>query len=535
MVLVLSLGTALAVEVDRERAIELTGRVFTQASLRMQDSDSEGRDCFFAMTPGTRCSGFTFPDTRVGQLIQQRNLLDLELSQDIGRWLGSQHLWVDQLSYRFRVKYYYEGVYDYGPRGYSEPSIHLQPDGQPDSIGQQGLRENRHQNTQHDPIWNAYVDVAKGPLWLRVGRQDLSWGETDGFRLLDMIEPLDNRFGFALVEDLDDRRIPLWIMRSSLSIASPIAAITNLVLDGYWVPGTIDNHESPIPPPGNPFGPPAPPVSAVISVPSKTWAHSRGGGRLLGTLFENVTVSLGHYVTFNDVPSARLALRALAPQPDAPFLVDFYQQQVTGGSATFALPFDPLTIVRSEVAQFWNERVFIPAESANLTALLQQFLAEGGTPVAGARPTRDVLRWMIGLDRNLWIRWLNPNNTFFFSTQYFHTYIFDFDPEIASPAVSAIEYPVGGAPLFDVVSRKRNEIILTYLLSTLYAHGTIIPQVFGAYDPRGANVVVPALTYQWGTNVQFTLKYAIITGNFVGFGVLRDRDQLLFRVQYDLS
>jgi len=91
--------------------------------------------------------------------------------------------------------------------------------------------------------------------------------------------------------------------------------------------------------------------------------------------------------------------------PDAPFLVEFYQQQITGATTTFALPFDPYTIVRTEIANFWDERVFVPAQSVgSASARFQQT----GQPSMGALPTKNILRWMIGLDRNVWIRWLNP-------------------------------------------------------------------------------------------------------------------------------
>jgi Protein of unknown function (DUF1302) len=525
---------AAALYLDEERGIRLTGKVFTQAALRVEDSDSSGRDCVFQMQPNTTCSGFTFPDTRAGWLIQNRNLLDVEVFHDLEKWLGRQRLWLDELSYRFRVKYFYEGLYDYGPTAFSEPSSHVQPDGQPDVSGQQGLRANRHLSTQHDPIWNAYIDAAKGRMWMRIGRQDLSWGETDGFRLLDMIEPLDNRFGFPLVEDLDDRRIPLWMLRAIVRLDT-IGPLSNLNLEGYWVPGTIDDQESPIARPGNPFAGPAPPGDAVIVIPNKTLGNSRGGGRILGTLFNRVTFSLAHYLTYNDVPSVRLEVLALQPQPNAPFLVEFYPQQVTGASATFALPFDPYTIVRSEMANFWDERVFIPSVSANQADLVQQFIAGGGMPVRGALPTRNVLRWMIGLDRNVWIRWLNPANSFLLSAQYFHTNIIGFSRTIAEPVVSSVEFPAAGPPIINTVPRKNDEITLTYLISTLYWHGTIMPQLFGAYETRGVHALVSALTYQAGTNLQFTLKYAVIVGTYADLGVFRDRDEVLFRVQYNLS
>lgn len=522
-----------AFDVDDAGTVRFTGKTFTQASWRLQDSDSAGRNCFFAGQPNTVCSGFTFPSTHTGQLIQHRTLLDLELSHDVARWLDSASLPLDTLSYRLRVKYFYDGVYDYGPRAFSDPSSHLLPNGQPDTLGQEALRANRSLDTQHDPLWNAYVDLGRGPLWVRIGRQDLSWGETDGFRLLDMIEPLDNRFGFPLVEDLDDRRIPLWMIRTVLRFDT-VGALSNLSLEGYWVPGTVDNQEAPIALPGNPFAGPAPPGVAEVILPGKNLGNSRGGGRIVGTLLNAVTFSIGHYVTFNDVPSARLEVRALAPQPDAPTLVEFYQQQITGASATFALPFDPYTIVRSEAAHFWDERVFIPGENANTAALAAAFVAGGGAPVRGTLPTRDTLRWVIGVDRNVWLRWLNPTNTFFVSAQYFQTDIFDYTQRIENPAVSSVDFTAAG-PAANFVPRKNDEVLLTYLISTLYSHGNLSPAVFGAYDTRGVHAVVPALTYQLGTNIQLTVKFAVITGTFANLGFFRDRDQLLLRAQYNLS
>jgi hypothetical protein len=353
--------------------------------------------------------------------------------------------------------------------------------------------------------------------------------------LLDMIEPLDNRFGFPLVEDLDDRRIPLWMTRSTLSLGTWGPA-SNLTLEGYWVPGSIDNQESPVPRTGNPFGPPVPPGPADIIIPDKKLSNSRGGGRILTTLWETATVSLAHYVTFSDIPSARLEVRSLNPAPDTPLLLEFYQQQVTGISATMALPFDPYTIVRTEAANFWDERVFIPGQSANAGELIPRFLAGDGSPVRGALPTRNVVRWVVGVDRNVWLRWLNPENTFLLSAQYFHTHIVDYDDDITSPLVDHIDFPAApGPPQAHFLRRKNDEITLTYLVSTLLWHGRITPQVFGAYETRGANAIVPGVTYQFGTNVQIALKYAVLFGKFAGLGVFRDRDQLLVRVQYNLS
>ena len=79
-----------------------------------------------------------------------------------------------------------------------------------------------------------------------------------------------------------------------------------------------------------------------------------------------------------------------------------------------------------EAANFWDERVFIPNRSLNRRLCVQN---PNGL---GDLITKNTVRWMLGADRNVWIRWLNPENTFYFSGQYFHTHIFDYDKGIAN-------------------------------------------------------------------------------------------------------
>jgi hypothetical protein len=544
-------GPAQAIFLDHERTLEVTGKVLGQVSLRTENSDSSGTQCF---PFGAYCEGFTFPEVKTGQMIQERNLIDVEAYHDLRRWAGpgSALAWFNKLGYRFRVKYFYDSLYDFGPHQWSSPRTTATNGNAIPGIQDllyQGLYNARHYDTQHDPIWNAYIEAGKGRFFLRIGRQDLSWGETDGFRLLDMIEPLDNRFGFPLVEDLDDRRIPLWMARGTINLGT-WGPFSNATIDSYLVPGTIDNQVSPPTPSGNPFALPNPPGPSIISRPNKNMGNSRGGGRIIATIANKVTASIAHYVTYNDNPSARTEVYAvdaipgeaigLPPgttvlSPEAVFLVDYYQQQITGGSATFALPFDPYTIIRSEFAQFWDERVFQTQEN------LGSFPAYPPAPFpnVGHLPTRNIARWMFGFDRNVWIRWLNPENTFFFSGQYFHAYMQGYEDNMQLAAAHSTQFglvaPDTYATSFNFVNVKQNEVTFTYLINTLVYHGTITPQIFGAYDIRGVNTVVPSISYQIGSNIQLIMKYAFITGSYNNLGLFRDRDQLLFRVQYNLS
>jgi hypothetical protein len=511
---------------DQDETIQLLGRAYTQGALRTQDSD-----------------GFTFPETDAGRLIQHRSLLDVELAHELDDLL--QPSGISGISYRLRYKGVYEGVYDWGPSEYSDlaetnPPSPFDPAAPAESRTVHRTRVLRQSLGSRHELWNAYVQGEAGPLFLRVGRQDLSWGETDGFRLLDMIEPLDNRFGLPLVEDLDDRRIPLWMARGTLAIPWRTADVSNLVVEGYLVPGAIEDQEAPLAPRGSPFAAPAPPsfFGRVVTVPGHQMANSRGGGRLIATLSGNATATVAHYVTFNDAPAVRAHVRRVdfvdgRPVPDVALQFAFYRQQVTGASYTMQLaPID--TVVRSEVAMFWDERVLIPREAGltpdRLPGVIGAAIADraaGGPGLAAGRFSDcDVFRWVAGFDRFLWIRALNPTNVFSVSGQLFHTHVLDHSDEIVNGIVDADS----GA----FVERKAYELTMTLLARSLFWRGRLEPQVFSAYDPRGVWSIVPGITWIVGTHVRLTAKYAYVAGNFVNLGFFRDRDQALLRAEVSL-
>jgi hypothetical protein len=53
---------------------------------------------------------------------------------------------------------------------------------------------------------------------LKLGKQQVAWGETDGIRILDIINPLDYRE--FLLKDTEDIRIPIWMLNYAVEIDS---------------------------------------------------------------------------------------------------------------------------------------------------------------------------------------------------------------------------------------------------------------------------------------------------------------------------
>ena len=60
------------------------------------------------------------------------------------------------------------------------------------NLKDRGTMMNASNDTTSADIWELFVDIKKGKLWTRLGRQNIVWGESDGVRLLDIVNPLDN-------------------------------------------------------------------------------------------------------------------------------------------------------------------------------------------------------------------------------------------------------------------------------------------------------------------------------------------------------
>ena len=505
LVLLSLAGNAGAFYVDGDQTLEVKGKAQTRLSVRLQDSE-----------------GFTAPSNiSVGNLVQWRNILYLEIDHDLKKLQGQLGILKPLERLDVRVKYHlvarfmYEAIYNVGPQGFKD--------------ARENDKENIDKFKQQYDLWEFYVDVSRGPVFLRIGRQNLAWGETDVFRLLDSINPLDNTFG-GVFEDLDDRRIPLWMLRGSYSFGI-VGPLDSLTIEGFWVPGNWDAHVSPVAPYGTAYSPPLPllppPAQQRFVYPSKVMSNSRWGVRLMGMLF-GANFSLAHYKTFLDLPSARFVV-----EPDPPPLGSIFQElsfddiQITGGSLNFWESRTD-TVIRSEVAWFWNEAVFIPDINIPLQPL--PFAIPGlppAIPQTGQIPEKDFFRWMIGLDKNVWIRKLNKEQTFLVSLQYFGQWVSDYDGRMRNAVPiypNDTEFP----------AVREVEGTFTLLANTFYMNGKITPQMVLGYDVRGAWLIQPSVNLL-REPFRLMIQYSAIAGNFTGFGFFRDRDQISFVFSYLLN
>jgi hypothetical protein len=134
---------------------------------------------------------------------------------------------------------------------------------------------------------------------------------------------------------------------------------------------------------------------------------------------------------------------------------------------------------------------------------------------------------MIGLDKNLWIRKLNPTQTFLVSMQYFGQWISNYDDRISMPPAiypDDLNYP----------SVREMESTFTFLTNTSYLSGKLTPQVVVAYNARGAWMFQPQIGFL-REPFRFLVQYSGVYGSFTSLGFFRDRDQISFVVSYLLN
>ncbi|MBM4243845.1 MAG: hypothetical protein FJ148_08535 [Deltaproteobacteria bacterium] len=447
-------GRAGAIPLNEEGTINLNVRAYVNARIGTvaKQSTRPGNQppACVAQPNADNCNfGGTFPYSGAGNLIQNRYFLELRWNHDLLDW------WSDVLpknvtAFKYNLSYRgeYEGIYDFGPSAYKNNLESRQEIEQALRQGGYSLESttfrlqrtrNRLRNvaSYRNRLFQAFIDWEQGPVFVRFGRQNLVWGETDVFRLLDNINPTDSSFGGFFI-DLDERRVPLNMLRVSYNIGS-LGPVDQAFIEAY---AAMDNTVAGIPgaPTGSPWaiplGPPTGSTLSILEAPAVSVHNTRGGGRFVFNAAD-MTFTLASYQTMFDIPAVRFQR---ADPSDNGFVqgisaitaVQTYPLVwVNGASMTTALP-SLQSVLRTEVAYFKDEALYVGPVAALFPGkgVTTQFATDFLGPVsAGQLSTvrrQDTFNMAIGWDSNQFIRFLNPNQSFFFSTQFFYRHIFDY-------------------------------------------------------------------------------------------------------------
>ena len=417
----------------------------------------------------------------------------------------------------------------------------------------------------HGWLREIYVDATMpvnngDEINFRIGRQQVVWGRTDLFRVLDQVNPIDFSIQ-SIYEEFEDSRIPLGIFSAEYR-AGAVGAFDDLnfqvvwnfekfrpnhlgqggqpynillagdlfrALKNCWDNGcVVNNFASGLAPDGNLATDFPRHVIGIRDIHLPGWDFDQGGIRLEG-VFRSVGFSLNAMTFYSQLPALRGQIEGVNP-----FLGNLIPPQFCPPttpspglwSPAFSAcplgfsPLDPTDVpyretVRQYVPAFdiYFPRVTLIGGSADfyVDPLKSAFRVElahtsgeefADTSVADLNSESDVIRWVVGWDRPTYIRWLNPNRTFLLSAQIFGQHLLDH---------RSITHPVSGQQIG--FQDWQNGYIGTFLFQGFYRNDRVLPRIITAYDFRAkAAVVAPGVDYLINDNLR------LIFGANIKFG-----------------
>jgi hypothetical protein len=583
--------SAPAIYLDQDQQISLRARIYSQASIRTNDSQLD-----------------TVPKTEDGQLVQHRNFFNPELDAKLTSytaWMKDTFLGVlapDDFSFRLAAWGFYDGIYDYGPRQFHDTASlinstfgdttqkdrsklmawYIEAPGfnckrRVRTLGGQTTEDcvppsdpkrkytsvnevfpGLEEQNPHDiyatqrRINELYLNYGKGPVFFRFGRQSISWGESDTVALLDQNNPFDITLGApGVFEDLEESRIPLWTVRSSVTLFDTLGPLSSAFIEAYWVPGDLDVNTgiaplltaSPYSPRGNDpqqkLG-----VFQTVSkagaqfvfldkIPKRQFENSRWGVRTQAVVGRMHTLSAWFYTHFPNAPVPVKFPNAAIEGRDL-YTLALVHELVPVVGASDAFFFEPLDgIVRAEVEYFNREPSFVPEINLRLSPTNRK--SQDPFFKAGSVAHADYIRWELGLDRFFFLRPVNPTNSFTFVTALVGSWNLD-ETSKKDFRMNGQQKPgtEGTAPS-DFVQQKKVEAFMQVHLQTDYMHGRLSPGITYIQNARGTYAINPAVTYRWADWLLFGINYVTIGGDYQQLGFFRDRDQISFRTTVQLN
>jgi hypothetical protein len=429
------------------------------------------------------------PDASTYEFIQNRNTAHIRLDYDWlqgGKFYNKYDIPFVESSHLFLLyRGVYDSIYDTKPAFLQKEDIHGRVYSGLDyfDYANQTLHLTRNQLNLHslnadslrfeNRMREAYADIKlRGiPLTMRIGRQQVVWGESDNFRLLDRANPLDLTWHFqqevpAPAFGWDELRRPL-LMFKFLYTLGDIGPFSQSFLEWYWNPGDwYPAKQAFLPRPwGLPlYDPLTNPVDgAFIGGPCSTSSIT---ARIPGQGVQHVCTQLMHGTTLfkqgnyarDPLDNSQVGVRYHGMTPfGVEFTLNYYYQRWAGDDGTNYAQLRALsdTPQNEALSRQLIRRGIFPAEfiapyvhtiggsatysddTYTQTVYRMETVFDQGIPfydvskitvVDALLPgvtKKNMWKGMIGFDRPTWMRWLNRKTTVFLTGQFFWHYLID--------------------------------------------------------------------------------------------------------------
>jgi hypothetical protein len=364
----------------------------------------------------------------------------------------------------------------------------------------------------------------------KVGKQIVSWGELLAFRIMDQINPLDQRRGFLDIE-FETTIIPTWLFRAEYYLPYKPSWLQDLGFEFVYNPNAdfisdqgikVGNADGGIWAPDVPIpGVHMATAYANIREPKRWKEGNEFAFRVKGVIYDSVVTLNGFYGRDNS-PVTKFVPPFMAPVPpnifasDGALLLHPFQEGkyplLKFVGVTFARDIPPLKAsflggVAPTVyleARYAFDRTF--AFTNPLSPFPDQRFAESDELTAGIN-----LAWKVKIPP------LNPTTYFNITGEFIYQRIMNY-------------------PDIEVISGlKRNNYQTFLTVNTSYFHNKLTPSVTWIHDINtNSNFGIFKLVYDYSNKWHFTLGAQFFNGakEGQGFWVFDNKNQIWFKVAY---
>ena len=511
-----------------------------------------------------------------GDMTSQRNTMLLQWKHDLGR------KWFDtKIEYDIKGRVFYDGAWDYGPdvmKSDSERDKYV--------LNNRKIVDDREEIDEEKwkaEFFHAYADLTKGIAFFRVGRQVLSWGEMSTIRILDGCNPMDTS---SLAVDLQERLIPLWMIRGNLAFDA-VGPFTSASIGGYYVPGRVDHtyeekmlDGSPIMPTigrdletdlSDPFSMAS--LKQYIRMKDSDIEKDRYGIKLGMMTAGGLDLNFVYYRMYSDLPVPQIDVDAIDPITVNPMLIDMHDPMgsilgdqllnvvktrdivdVYGTSFNYYMgKID--SVLRFEGAYYkdmpkmppgyLSDMVDALSSKATIVGINQTIqdlidifpLGNMGTQVlpftSGDIPKYDVVKYGFGLDKWVKVPQISASDILM-TFEYVGSTTLDYKRhELVQPWYNPWDDDQDG--LWDPVWEPERSSTFILICRTNYLSGSLVAQMVTMFEVEPqALVLYPSCKYYW-KKYEFDVSWFMTMGNgYQGtLGMLQDRDELTFSITYN--
>jgi hypothetical protein len=409
-----------------------------------------------------------------GDAIQQRNVLKFDVDAYPRKDFGSFSFDKVHLTYRGA----YDSIFDLRRDTYDQIREKSPADFE---LGKDDIQ---FENDLREASFDITYDGAGGNSFLRVGRQLVSWGEVAGTTILDVVNPMDNSFQMFF-QNPDELKTPLWMARYNHSL--PTQAGFALNFDLVAIPDVRPTQFAPLD-----LSKDAPYAFLFESIPYEIKEDVdddkvEWGANVSTTIGEYTDASFIYFEGYSDNPGMQFTNIAAIPIPGlppglyvAPTGLTFTHPWTRTYGFTFNRLLTSVDMVLKGEFGVTEDTPIATSPPAGPPPLLPPFVPPGTVlmPTNNAFEQKDIYTGMLGVDKNVWARWLSPAQVNL-GFQWIHDHIDDYETSLA---------PKEDVDLFSLQVRWQ------------WLNGNLVPAIFAFYDTQENWMSQTQLTYNINRN-----------------------------------